>query len=149
MVSPALQRGERSQKKPVSPGGAAQNGEFVIKITFMRLPCRLSGRTSSSRASVVCCISAFWALCTRAAAVLQRWTAYDDDHGSGDPRAARQAVALQGLAAGGGVALPDEQPGSRGGRAALRPGGLWRHRQSGPQLGVLSRHRPRAGAIGP
>jgi hypothetical protein len=40
-VSPALQRGERGQQEPVSPGGAAQNTECAIKITFMRLPSRI------------------------------------------------------------------------------------------------------------
>ena len=34
------------------------------------------------------------------------------------------------------------------GRAARGPGRLWRHRQGGAQLGVLSRHRARAGAAG-
>jgi len=37
VVSPAFQRGERAQKKPVSPVEAVQNGEIVTKITVMRL----------------------------------------------------------------------------------------------------------------
>jgi hypothetical protein len=31
VISPALQRGERGQQQPVSPVGAMQNGELVIK----------------------------------------------------------------------------------------------------------------------
>jgi hypothetical protein len=38
VVSPALQRGESGEQYPDSPVGAAQNGEFVIKISLMRLP---------------------------------------------------------------------------------------------------------------
>jgi hypothetical protein len=38
VVSPALQRGESGEQYADSPVGAAQNGEFVIKISLMRLP---------------------------------------------------------------------------------------------------------------
>jgi hypothetical protein len=52
----------------------------------------------------------FWQLvnCAQASSNSSRWREYDDDYGSDDSRAAWQPVALQGLAAGGGVALPDE-----------------------------------------
>ena len=61
---------------------------------------------------------------------------------------ARQQAPLQGLAAGSGAALPDEQPRSRGRRAARRSRRLRRHRQRRAQLGVLPRHRSRARAAG-
>jgi hypothetical protein len=39
VVSPALQRGEGGQQWYISPVGAAQSDESVVKMTFMRLPC--------------------------------------------------------------------------------------------------------------
>src|ERR1700736_5645211 len=73
-----------------------------------------------------------------------------DEHGGerGDSCAAGQCIALQGLAAGGGAALPDEQSRPRGGGAACGPGGVWRDWEGGAELGVLSRHCARVGKAG-
>jgi len=69
---------------------------------------------------------------------------YDD---SNDSRAARQPVALQGMAAGGGAALPDEHLDPE---VAERPADLvvYGGSQGGAQLGVLHAIVPRAGTVG-
>ena len=63
------------------------------------------------------------------------------------PRSARRAAPTlhrPGLAAGGRPADADEQPRPRGRRAPRGPGRLRRHRQGGPGLAVVPRHRAHA-----
>ena len=62
------------------------------------------------------------------------------------PSAARHRADLQRLAAGSRAADADEQPRSRGRRAARRPHRLRRLRQGGAQLAGVRRHRPLAAA---
>src|SRR5947209_5332544 len=66
-------------------------------------------------------------------------------------RPARHRVEREELAHRSTASHADEQPRSRGRRAAGGPRRLWRHRKSGAQLGVLRRDRRRAPAprVGP
>ena len=60
----------------------------------------------------------------------------------------RHGALLQGLASGGGAPDADEQPRSRGGRAARGAGRLRRRREGGAQLGLLRADRRHAAAAG-